>query len=232
MGTAEGAEVSFARAILGQAGLQEGRDYEFLPVGDGGPATAAFERGEIEAYAAAISDMAIIEARGRALRELTPNEFLGFFGNGFATTRRFLDGNAGTIEGFGRALARGNEFAKQNKQATIKHCGEQNPEEARDTELTGALFDTAMARTTPLVGEDWGFFPPEHWTRWHQTLVDSGDLEKALPDLDAAYTNQFVRTSSPTSCPGEWPSGWRSVACSSRSRPFCSSTSPSERSTS
>ncbi|MGH9021506.1 MAG: hypothetical protein ACRDV9_00140, partial [Acidimicrobiia bacterium] len=74
--------------------------------GGGGPATAAFERGEIEAYAA-ISDMAIVEARGRALRELTPKEFLGFFGNGFATTRRFLDGNAKAIEGFGRALAGG-----------------------------------------------------------------------------------------------------------------------------
>jgi hypothetical protein len=60
MGTAEGAEVSYARGILSDAGMEEGTDYEFLPVGDGGPATAAFEGGEIVAYSAAIPDMAIL----------------------------------------------------------------------------------------------------------------------------------------------------------------------------
>lgn len=60
MGTAEGAEVSYARGILSDAGMEEGTDHEFLPVGDGGPATAAFEGGEIVAYSAAIPDMAIL----------------------------------------------------------------------------------------------------------------------------------------------------------------------------
>ena len=46
VGTADGAEVGFTRAILNDLGMVEGEDYEFLPVGDGGPATAAFERGD------------------------------------------------------------------------------------------------------------------------------------------------------------------------------------------
>ena len=45
-------------------GMTEGKDYTFLPVGDGGTAAAAFLRGDIEAYAAAISDAAIMETRG------------------------------------------------------------------------------------------------------------------------------------------------------------------------
>jgi NitT/TauT family transport system substrate-binding protein len=49
VGTADGAEVGFTRAILNDLGMVEGQDYEFLPVGNGGPATAAFERGDIEA---------------------------------------------------------------------------------------------------------------------------------------------------------------------------------------
>ena len=48
-GTADGAEVGFARNVLLGAGLEEGTDYTFLTVGDGGPATAAFTRGEISA---------------------------------------------------------------------------------------------------------------------------------------------------------------------------------------
>ena len=36
-----GAEVGFARNVLTGSGMTEGTDYEFLTVGDGGPATAA-----------------------------------------------------------------------------------------------------------------------------------------------------------------------------------------------
>ena len=54
-GTRDGAEVGFARAILNDAGMQEGKDFTFIPVGDGGPATAGFLRGDIQAYVAATS---------------------------------------------------------------------------------------------------------------------------------------------------------------------------------
>ena len=59
-------EVSFVRTILTDAGLVEGQDYEFLPVGDGGLAAAAFLRDDVQSYAAAASDAAIIESLLRA----------------------------------------------------------------------------------------------------------------------------------------------------------------------
>ena len=49
VGTADGAEVGFARSILGSYSMKEPQDYKFIPVGDGGPATAGFLRGDIEA---------------------------------------------------------------------------------------------------------------------------------------------------------------------------------------
>ena len=49
-GTADGAEVGFARNVMSGAGLTDGTDYTCLAVGDGGPATAAFSSGEINAY--------------------------------------------------------------------------------------------------------------------------------------------------------------------------------------
>ncbi len=63
-GTADGAEVGFARNVLLAAGLKEGADYKFLTVGDGGPATAGFQRNDIQAYAASTADTAILNNRG------------------------------------------------------------------------------------------------------------------------------------------------------------------------
>jgi NitT/TauT family transport system substrate-binding protein len=192
VGTAEGAEVSFARAIFTEAGLEEGPDYEFLPVGDGGQATAAFERGDIQAYSAAISDMAIIEARGLPLRELTPDEFLSYFGNGYAAMASTIEQDPDMIEGFSRAMAAGTEFAKDDKEATLEHCAEINPEEASDPELTDALYEAIVPRTEPLEENEVGFFPPEAWEAWQESMLESGELDGPVDDLESAYTNDFV----------------------------------------
>lgn len=48
-GTADGAEVGFARYVMSRAGMTVGTDFEFLTVGGGGPATAAFLNEEIVA---------------------------------------------------------------------------------------------------------------------------------------------------------------------------------------
>jgi NitT/TauT family transport system substrate-binding protein len=196
VGTAEGAEVSFARSILAESGLEEGTDYEFLPVGDGGPATAAFERGEIDAYSAAVSDMAIIQARGLPLREITPEEFLVFFGNGYATTGEYLDQNREVVEGFARALLRGYEWALENKDGTLAHCAELNPEEGADTELTSVLYDAITARAEPIGDTPVGIFPEDGWEQWHQSLLDAGELEEPVDDLHEAYTNEIVEAAS------------------------------------
>ncbi|MGH8937564.1 MAG: ABC transporter substrate-binding protein, partial [Acidimicrobiia bacterium] len=193
VGTAEGAEVSFARAILADAGLEEDTDYEFLPVGDGGPATAAFERGEIRAYAAAISDMAIIQARGLPLRELTPEAFLSFFGNGYATVQSYIDSNPEVVQGFVTAMLQGAEWAIEDKEGTLQHCADLNPEEGSDTELTAALYDAVVPRSQPLGGLPIGQYSAEAWETWQETLLETGELEEAQ-DLAAVWTNEFIDT--------------------------------------
>ncbi|MGI9508894.1 MAG: ABC transporter substrate-binding protein, partial [Geminicoccaceae bacterium] len=111
VGTADGAEVAFAQAILTDLGLVQNTDYTFLPVGDGGTAAVAFMGDEVEAYAAAVSDAAILANRGLQLREITPEPYLAFFGNGFAALRDYIDGNPEIIDGFGKALVRGMKFS-------------------------------------------------------------------------------------------------------------------------
>jgi NitT/TauT family transport system substrate-binding protein len=197
VGTADGAEVGFTRAIMLGAGLTEGEDYEFLAVGDGGTAAAAILNGEVDAYAASVADMAILEARGIPLREITPEEYLGYFGNGWAVTRAFLEESPDVVERFGRAIARGQAFGLDpaNAEATLAHAAVGNPQEAEDPELAQALLEALKVRMTPqeqFAGEGYGYQPPEHWQTWHDTQVETGALEAPLDDLEAAYTNEFV----------------------------------------
>jgi NitT/TauT family transport system substrate-binding protein len=196
VGTADGAEVSFARAILADAGLTEGEDYEFLAIGDGGMAATGFLSGEVESYAAAVSDAAIMEARGLDLREITPEEYLSYFGNGYAALRSYIEENPDVIEGFGRALVRGVAFGMDpaNKDQVLEYAKRGNPQEGEDPAFAAALYEAIKNRMTPLdMSHGWGYQPPEHWQIWHDSLVEAGDLEP-LPNLEDAYTNDFVET--------------------------------------
>ncbi len=191
VGTAEGSEVTFVRPILVDAGLEEDVDFEFLPVGDGGPATAAFERGEIEAYAAAVPDMAIIEARGLPLREITPEEYKTVFGNGYATTQELIDSDPDLVQGLVNGLVKGALFGEANPDQAEADCAQMNPEEATDPELARALLDLTIVVSKPLGGLPWGTYDAQAWADWGQSLVDDGTLDE-LPDVAPAFTNEFV----------------------------------------
>jgi NitT/TauT family transport system substrate-binding protein len=196
VGTADGAEVSFARGILAGAGMTEGTDYEFLAVGDGGPATAAFENKEISSYAASTADAAILNQRGLKVRDITPAEFTTFFGNGYVAMRDYIDANPDVVEGFGRALVRAQVFAMDdaNEDTVLAHLKAGVPQEIEDIEFARALFHAVRAKTVPAdLSNGWGYQNPADWERWHTSLVETGGLEKPLDDLNAAYTNDFVK---------------------------------------
>lgn len=195
VGTADGAEVGFTRAIMAEAGYAEGTDYEFLTIGDGGTAAAALLNDEVVAYAAAVSDVAVIESRGIDLREITPEPFFAYFGNGWAATQAYIEQSPDVIEGFGKAYVRANKFALDpaNRDAVLAHAATGNPQEGEDKAFADNLLTAIMSRTTL---EDpaalWGYQPPEHWELWHQSLLETGELTTPLPDLSAVYTNDFI----------------------------------------
>jgi len=196
VGTADGSEVTFVRPILTDAGMKEGKDYTFLPVGDGGMAAAAFLRGDIEAYAASItSDAAVIQRRGIPLRDITPDRYLSLFGNGFAVLASYLKENPDVIKGFGRAMVRGTKFGliPANRSKVLQYCKKGNQQEGEDTILANAVMDMALSRMAPSdPSKGWGYTPPEGMKLWHESALSSGFLKAPLPKLDDAYTNQFV----------------------------------------
>ena len=90
VGTADGAEVGFARTILNEFGMSEPRDYTFISVGDGGTALAGLMRNEVVAYVGSTADRAILTYRGMPMRDITPDRFQTLFGNGYAVMGDFL----------------------------------------------------------------------------------------------------------------------------------------------
>jgi NitT/TauT family transport system substrate-binding protein len=195
IGTRDGAEVGFARAILTDAGMQENRDFTFLPVGDGGPAAAGFLRNDIQAYVGAASDAAILTFRGLPVRDITPQKFQLFFGNGYAAMGPFISENPQVIEGFGRALVRASRFAADaaNRDRVMRHLAAANPQELENRAFATALFDVVLSKAQPInPANGWGYQDPAAWAAWQQSLIESGELTAPLADLSAAFTNRFV----------------------------------------
>lgn len=194
-GTADGAEVGFARNVMSGAGMADGTDYTFLTVGDGGPATAAFLSGEIDAYSSSTADAAILNQRGMAVRDITPDEFGRFFGNGIATMGDTIRNDRELVEKFGRAFIRGHAFALDdaNRETVLAHLAEGNPQEGEDKEFQSALFDAVRSKTIPVdMANGLGYLPPEVWEEWQESMVAGGEIAAPLDDLTAAYTNDFI----------------------------------------
>lgn len=197
--SSDGAEVAFARSILATAGMAEGEDYQFLSVGDGGTAAVAFMRGDIDAYAGPLADAAILSARGINLSEITPPEFMSFFGVGGVAMRDYVDANPEIIEGFGRAIVRGSEFMTDpaNLEQVFAHTAVGNPSEIENLDYAQALLARVVERMQPLdadVDAGRGYQPLSGWEAWHQSMVDSGELAAPIEDLEGVFTNRFVET--------------------------------------
>ncbi|MBY4891185.1 ABC transporter substrate-binding protein [Rhodobacteraceae bacterium N5(2021)] len=196
VGTADGAEVSFTTAIMSDLGMTAGEDFEYLPVGDGGTAAVAFLRDEVSSYAGAVSDAAILASRGIELTEITPEAYLGFFGNGIAMLESTMAEMPDLAPSFGRALVRGMRFAidPANKETCLAHCAAGNPQEG-EQDYASSLFDGVVNRMTPTAAymdQGFGYQPAEHWQAIHDSAVSSGALSEPLADLDSVYTNEFV----------------------------------------
>ncbi len=194
-GTADGAEVGFARNVMTGAGMTEGTDYTFLTVGDGGPATVAFNSGEMDAYSSSTADAAILNQRGMKVRDITPPEFARFFGNGIATMGDTIRNDRELVEKWGRAFARGHAFALDdaNREAVLAHLKAGNPQEGEDPEFQSALFDAVREKTIPVdMSNGLGYMPPEVWEEWQASLVAGGEIAAPLDDLNAAFTNEFI----------------------------------------
>jgi NitT/TauT family transport system substrate-binding protein len=192
--TADGSEVSFANAIFESVGMVEGEDFEYLVVGDGGPAVAGFTRGDIVAYASAYSDTAVITQAGLTMKDITPADVRAyFFGNGFTTMKATMDAHPEWITAMGKGMARGSELTwSDDGTIAVDVCGVVSPSEVEDREFALALVGVYEQPFAPLGSDPWGYFDPASWQTQMEVAVSTGALEGPLPQLEGvAFTNEF-----------------------------------------
>ncbi|GGK79707.1 ABC transporter substrate-binding protein [Ornithinimicrobium pekingense] len=189
--TADGSEVSFAHTIMAAEGLEES-DYEILTVGEGGQAVAAFQRGDIDAYAASIDGVAIIEHAGIPLSNITGDATGYLFGNGLAAPAELIESDPESLEAFGNAYRQGLEMAIDDRQLVTDACAAVQPQEVEDPTYVEAHLDALIPSLERTDGEPWGSMSQEHWEMILQDAVDMGEVEEGEVEVDNLYTNDLV----------------------------------------
>lgn len=192
VGTIEGGETKFVRALLSEAAdLSEG-DYELLAVGDGGSALTGLEGGDIVAYAASFADVAIMNLRGMELENLVPGDFQSFFDSLVVMDGAFAEENPEMVAGLGRALAKATVWGLDNPDGVLDITGEYYPEENEDREFTAALLTETQALFALPDAADgqWGYAVPDAVERYMNFLVEQGEL--AEPVDTAIFVNDYV----------------------------------------
>jgi NitT/TauT family transport system substrate-binding protein len=192
VGTPDGAETITAKGLLGAAGLVPGKDYKILPVGAGGQAVAAFERGDIDAYAGGIADLAVLRARGLDLTSLTPPGAPGRVGFGYWALDKTVTKNRAELEKFSRAIKRAHEYINGDPQKLVDFTKKANPQQVKDPKITLELAKAAVALRAPESGQQYGIVVPGRWQAWYQSLISAGAIAKdKAKDPSAFYTNDL-----------------------------------------
>lgn len=189
--TADGSEVSFAHTIMTAEGLTES-DYEILTVGEGGQAVAAFQRGDIDAYAASMDGVAIIEHAGIALTDISGDAVDYLFGNGLAAPADLIESDPESLEAFGNAYREAFEMGVEDRDLIAQTCEAIQPQEVEDPSYVEAHLDAVIPTMEREDGEPWGYMAPEAWERVLQDAIDMGDVEEGDVEAEDLYTNDLV----------------------------------------
>lgn len=195
-----GGEIPLIRAIMASVGLQEGEDYQVLPIGEGGPVTfQALENGDAQAYSSSIFDVASIEAAGMPLVQLMPEEYQYFQATSPVVTCDYFEANQDLLAGLGRAIAKGEAWVVANQDQAKQLTRDIEPELWEDEAIGEAFWlATADLKTPPpaLEGEPYGTHYREGWELYlefaSQGTEEEGAIEAGAVDLDVLLEDSLI----------------------------------------
>jgi NitT/TauT family transport system substrate-binding protein len=195
-----GGEIPLVRAIMASVGLQEGEDYQLLPIGEGGPVTfQALENGDAQAYSSSIFDVASIEAAGMPLVQLMPEEYQYFQATSPVVTCDYFEANQDLLAGLGRAIAKGEAWVVANQDQAKQLTRDIEPELWEDEAIGEAFWQaTADLKTPPpaLEGEPYGTHYREGWELYlefaSQGTEEEGAIEAGAVDLDVLLEDSLI----------------------------------------
>ena len=186
-----GAE-SWLVPLMSAQGLEAGEDYEILATGPGAAPLTAFQRGEIQAYAAAFIDTAVLKLQGLDLQTVTLPGSEAFFDALLIMRKEYVDANPDVIKALGKGVAMATVFGEKNPSGVLEIIGEQFPDEVTDMPFAEALLaETQALFALPAAADgQWGYSVPERHDAVIAAYVDSGYLSE--PADPAFFDNQFV----------------------------------------
>jgi NitT/TauT family transport system substrate-binding protein len=189
----DGGEVPVVKAMLGEAGLEEGDGYKLLAVGDGGTASTALEKGDVAAYGANFADALILEGAGIDVVDLTPTGFNGGTDTHYVVDASLRDDDPELITRFGRALARASEWLHANPDRALDLICKEFPEECEDREFAQQIFDAVIElETLPDSAQgQWGYTDLDRIQEFADVLLEQEELQQQA-DVSEMFTDEFV----------------------------------------
>lgn len=195
-----GGEIPLVRAIMASVGLQEGEDYQILPIGEGGPVTfQALESGDAQAYSSSIFDVASVEAAGMPLVQLMPEEFQYFQGTSPVVTCEYFEANQELLAGLGRAISKGAAWVEANQDQAKQLTRDVEPELWEDETLAESFWTATAEMNSPppeLEGEPWGTHYRDGWELYldfaSQGTEEEGAIDADAVDLDVLLEDSLI----------------------------------------
>jgi len=202
IGALANGNIPIFRAIMKEHGMVDGKDYKFLPTGDGAPAFRATLDGTTAAYNA--NDV-FIEAFSQTtpIRRLPiPDKVKGLFSNGFIAHVDTIRDKPELLAGFGRAIAKGTITCEVNPAYCVRAFWKLYPAakptsgtEAENLEKGIRMVNTRMKKYLYFAeGQDrkFGSYDPKNWQAFVDILYEGGQLETKAIDTSVLYTNALV----------------------------------------
>lgn len=195
------ANIPITKAIMNDAGLQAGKDYELLPVGVGASAFRALENDSIAGLNLFDTFHGQLENSGTKLRRLpVDDKYRKLFSNGWLAHEDTLRDNPELAVKFARAAAKGVVACQANVEACVKNFWEMYPNtkpsqgtEAQKLADAVRIVEMRLATMIPPEGvAQMGRYTRESLEDYAQVLHQGGLLSTADLPLDALYTNEFV----------------------------------------
>jgi NitT/TauT family transport system substrate-binding protein len=142
-----GGEIPLVNAVLEDAGFTPNEDVELKVIGPGGPAAAkAIEDGEVQAYAAAINDLAGIEATGIEFQPILDDKFQNLPNDQMVVRADALEDEETlqTILDVTKGMFQGTIYAEENPEEALDIICELVPADCTDRAVAEGFFDATI----------------------------------------------------------------------------------------
>lgn len=188
-----GGENYYVQAMLNAEGINA----SITPVGRAGEAELAFERGQIDAYATATTDLVgiarLFAEDGLETVHLGFGALDGHFGGSMATVAETLQARPAAFAGLARAFTKGTLWGFENPEGVLAIIQQAFPEQVVDCDAARSLLEAHFEsrRPTSSMNGQFGINVAETWSSVSTLLFEQGALSEDV-DTSTLFTNDLI----------------------------------------